>query len=136
MSLKKPSTPILLGGIVIGALTIWLASHYGIWYYPLAATFVWSWIIGRPWPSLTSSWLMVMVGFALPLIWQSFTMPIASTARVVASIMGFDGANWLVFSLTGLLAILMATAGSWLALALKAWFVPVRSGYPASRFRT
>jgi hypothetical protein len=109
-------TAILLAAVLL----ICLALVPGLWWFTILVGIVLGGVLRRGRVALLFALLAGGAGWGACLLIQARTLPLASTASLVAEVSGLGGtAGWVVLALPVLLGMLLCLCGAWLALAIR-----------------
>lgn len=103
--------------VAIELAIVWITNHFGLWYVAFVVGAANGAVMDKTKNAFISTWLATVLGWALPLVWQSLFYPIGATAASVAGMMGFGHQGVLVVIVTILLPFLLGTTGIWLCRA-------------------
>jgi hypothetical protein len=126
---RMPSAFVLAGWIVGGIVAIWTANHFGLWWVTVMFGLAAGLALRGTLRVVGVASLAAVLGWGLPLLWQSFGVPIGGVAATVALIMGFGRTGAIVIVLALLFGWLLALTGAWLGAAFRRMVAPgVRTG--------
>jgi hypothetical protein len=116
--LALTSVPCCLAGIA----ALWAGAAAGLWFLPFVIAALVA-LLARlahlhAAVALAATCGIALVGWGAPLAWMSLTgQPVGGTARVVAALAGLPPVAAIVVTLTLVVAVLQASAGTWLGYA-------------------
>lgn len=94
------------------------AGHFGAWWAAAAVGFLIGLLL-RPGQAAASAAVIGVLGWGLGLAWLQLTVGIASTARILAGIMGLGHLAAAAVGLTLLVGLLLTLTGAWVGAAIR-----------------
>jgi hypothetical protein len=111
---------LLPAATIAGIAVIWAGNLFGLWWLATALGVALGLSLPRAGAAIAAAAIAGVLGWGLPLLQQSLSVPIGRTASVVAGIMGFGAGNGaIVVAVTLLLAVLLAVTGAWVGSAAR-----------------
>ncbi len=111
---------------IAGIAVVWAGNLFGLWWLATVLGVVLGLSLLRAGVAIATAAIAGVLGWGLPLLQQSLSLPIGRAASVVAGIMGFGAGNGaIVIAVTLLLALLLAVTGAWVGSTFRRLFRPM-----------
>ena len=125
MTLRPSGYRLAIVAAIVGLVVIGVANAFGLWWVTMLFGFLIGLLVRGALPGVIVAGLPAVLGWGLPLAWQSLFVPIGRVADVVGGILGFGaGSGGATIIATLILALLLSLSGLWLGSALRRLIVP------------